>query len=97
MNAPRSERCACRGWIDVEDEHDEAEVMTAVALHNSKPVHRAWREAAPPIEPQPRLRVLRDLMTCPGLDGTGCGSRIRRDQSLCYGCARTIAVGRRSA
>lgn len=38
----RAERCACGGWIRVEDGSDWGAVAAAVLAHNRGPMHRAY-------------------------------------------------------
>lgn len=83
----RGERCACRGWIQVEDETDECEVRDTVRDHNASDQHRTYMAAGNP----PASR--RAVRFCPGTDA-GCGRHIRPDEALCYSCARRSALGR---
>lgn len=92
----RSERCACRGWVDVEDEHDDAQVVAAVAAHNVTQPHAEWRSARQDPMPLPKPVAVRDIRRCPGIDEP-CGLPLRPHEAMCYGCARHVAVGRRAS
>lgn len=87
----RGERCACRGWIEVEHERDEVEVRDTVLEHNRGDQHRRYVAVG---NDQGRV-ALRDARWCPGIDEVGCGRAIRPADALCYPCARRAALGLR--
>lgn len=88
----RGERCACRGYIEVQDETDECEVRDAVRDHNRGEQHQQYMAFGN--DPVPSARGARH---CAGLDETGCGRRIGPMDAMCYSCARREALGRQAA